>query len=142
MDQALEKRIGKVLERRQRDRQASEAGELEALQAAHDRVVSEIPGALSRLSGAIAEINDAIAGGGIRLKLEAVDEPYTIEASFHVSLWPADDRALVFNVGHDGTLIALLSTRQSRVRLSSCDIWHADRRFLLDALVSLLEAAA
>ena len=42
----------------------------------------------------------------------------------------------------DGKLIALLCNRQSRVRLNTCDIWAADRRFFQDALVSLLEAAA
>ena len=142
MDQALEQRIGKVLERPERDRQSVEDGELQALRAAHDRVVSEIPGALARLSSAIAEINDAVSGSDIHFKLEAVDEPYTIEASFHVALWPGENRGLVFNVSHDGKLIALLSTHQSRLRLNSRDIWLADRRFFLDALVSLLEAAA
>ncbi|MGZ3369527.1 MAG: hypothetical protein ACXWK1_11445 [Caulobacteraceae bacterium] len=142
MDQALEQRIGKVLERRQRERQVEESAELNALRAAHERVVSEIPAALARLSGAIAEINDAVENSGIHLKLEAAEQPYTIEASFHVSLWPAEDRGLVFNVSHDGKLIALLATRQSRVRLNSRDIRLADRPFFLDALVSLLEAAA
>jgi hypothetical protein len=142
MDQALEQRIGKVLERRRRDRQANESGELQRLRAAHDRVISEIPGTLARLSSAIAEINDAVDGSDIRLRLEPVEQPYTIEASFNVCLWPAEDRGLIFNVSHDGKLIALLSTRQSRVRLNSLDIGHADRRFFLDALVSLLEAAA
>ena len=64
MDQELEQRIGKVLERRQRERHATETGELQLLRAAHDRVVSEIPGALARLSVAVAEINDAVDGDG------------------------------------------------------------------------------
>ncbi|HEY4030361.1 MAG TPA: hypothetical protein VGM25_08455 [Caulobacteraceae bacterium] len=142
MDQGLEQRINKVLERRRQDHQEQVSLELQALRAAHDRVVSEIPGALARLSSAIAEINDAVDGSGIHLRLDPVDEPYTIEASFHVSLWPTEDRGLVFNVSHDGKLIALLSTRQSRVRLNSRDIWLADRPFFLDTLVSLLEAGA
>ncbi len=144
MEQALEDRISKALERRERDRQTIdevESAELRELRAAHDRVVAEIPGALERLSGAIDEMNDAVSESGVHFSLSTVDELHTIEASFHVTVWPSEDRELVFNVSHDGKLIVLLGTRQSRVRTNARDIRHADRAFFLDALVSLLEAA-
>ena len=144
MEQALEDRIHKALERRDRDRQTIddvESAELRELRAAHDRVIAEIPAALERLSGAIAEMIDAVSEDGIHFSLSTVDELHTIEASFHVTVWPSEDRELVFNVSHDGKLIVLLGTRQSRVRMNARDIRHADRAFFLDALVSLLEAA-
>ena len=144
MEQALEQRIHKALERRERDRQTGaevESPELRELRLAHDRVVAEIPGALERLSGAIDEMNDTVSESGVHFSLSTVDELHTIEASFHVAIWPFEDRELVFNVSHDGKLIVLLGTRQSRVRMNARDIRHADRAFFLDALVSLLEAA-
>jgi hypothetical protein len=147
MDQALQERIHKVLERRERERQATaalEGDEFRMAREAHERIVSEIPAALARLKAAVDEVNDAVSDSDLRLIQDGVEQPFTIEASFQVSIWPDDDRhlALMFNVSHDGKLIALLCNRQSRVRLNTCDIWAADRRFFQDALVSLLEAAA
>jgi hypothetical protein len=144
MEQALEARIHKALQRRERDRQTSvevESPELRELRIAHDRVVAEIPAALERLSSAIDEMNDAVSESGVHFSLSTVDELHTIEASFHVAVWPSEDRELVFNVSHDGKLIVLLGTRQSRVRMNARDMRQADRAFFLDALVSLLEAA-
>jgi hypothetical protein len=145
MEQALEQRIHKALQRRERDRRTIEeveSAELRELRAAHDRVVAEVPAALERLSDAIAEMNDMVSEDGVHFSLTTVDELHTIEASFHVAIWPSEDRELVFNVSHDGKLIVLLGTRQSRVRMNARDIHHADRAFFLDALVSLLESAA
>lgn len=144
MEQALEQRIRQALERRDLDRRNDEeaqSAEMRELRAAHDKVIAEIPAALERLTSAIAEMNDAVSGEGIHFSLSTVDELHTIEASFHVSVWPSEDRELVFNVSHDGKLIVLLGTRQSRVRMNARDIRLADRAFFLDALVSLLEAA-
>lgn len=145
MDQALQERIHKALERSARDRQAldeTQSPELRQLRAAHDRVVAAIPGALARLSSAIDEMNDMVSEGGVRFSLVPVDELHTIEASFHVAIWPSQDRELVFNVNHDGKLIVLLGAGQARVRTNTRDIHQADRAFFLDALVSFLEAAA
>lgn len=144
MDQAFEERIHKALDRRERDRRAAaaaESAELRELRAAHDKVIAEIPSALDRLSAAIAEMNDEVSDSGVHFSLGAVEEQHTIEASFHVSVWPFEDRELVFNVSHDGKLIVLLGTRQSRVRINARDVGRADRAFFLDTLVSLLEAA-
>ena len=145
MEQALEARIRNALERRDRDRQAVqgvESAEMRELRAAHDRVVAEIPAALERLTAAIDEMNDAVSEQGLHFSLSTADDLHTIEASFHVAVWPSEDRELVFNVSHDGKLIVLLGTRQSRVRINARDMRNADRAFFLDALVSLLEAAA
>jgi hypothetical protein len=145
MDQAFEERIHKALDRRERDRrltEENESPEVRELRVAHDRVVAEIPGALERLSAAIDEMNDAVSPSGVHFSLSAVEELHTIEASFHVAIWPSDDRELVFNVSHDGKLIVLLGARQSRLRINARDIRQADRAFFLDAMVSLLEAAA
>jgi hypothetical protein len=145
MDPGLELRIGKIVAR-VRDRRAhdlSDASSLDAVRAAHDSVLAEVPAALARLTSAVDETNDALGEAGLHLKVEPTEEPFTIEASFVISLWPADEqqRGLIFNVNHEGRLIALLSSRQSRTRLKSAVIGEADRAFFLDALVSLLEAA-
>jgi hypothetical protein len=145
MDPGLEQRIGKVVAR-VRHRSAddfTEASDLDAVRSTHDRVLAEVPAALARLTSAVDETNDAIAEAGLHLKVEPTEQPYTIEASFVVGLWPADEqqRGLIFNVNHEGRLIALLSSRHSRTRLKSAAMAEADRAFFLDALVSLLEAA-
>ena len=145
MDASLRLRIAKVVEHAQ-GRLADDppdVGDFDARRAAHDKVIADIPAALARLAGAVAEANDAVADAHLHLKLEPSEEPPTIEASFAVSLWPTDEceRGLVFNVNHDGRLIVLLSSRQSRTRLKAAPIAEADRTFFLDALVSLLEAA-
>lgn len=147
MNQALEVRIAKVVDRRLKDREALdelEGRELHELKAAHDRVLAEVPSALERLRNAVAEVNDALDGSGVHLVLGPVEEPYTIEASFPVTVSPPDQagRELRFNVSHDGKLIVLLCSAQSRVRLNAVDMKAADKAFYLDTLVTFLESAA
>jgi hypothetical protein len=147
MDAHLERRLEQALAHRrlQCEREdALAASDLDALHEARDRVLAEVPAAYGRLGDAVAEINDAVDGGGVRLGLEPILEPGTIEASFVVTLWPENPagHGLIFNVNHEGQLIALLSTHQSRTRLKAIDIHRADRAFFLDALVSLVEAGS
>jgi hypothetical protein len=147
MDAHLERRLERALDQRRCQHLREDmvaASSIEALHKAHDKVLSEVPAAYARLGAAIAEINDAMDCGGVRLGLEPIAEPGTIEASFVVTLWPEDapGHGLMFNVNHGGQLIALLCTHQSRIRLKSTNIHEADRTFYLDALVSLVEAGS
>jgi hypothetical protein len=147
MDRSLQLRIDGVLARRRREQCLADVSEDKIThdrRVAREHVLSEVPVALAKLSSAVAEINDAVGGGGLHLTLEPSEETPTMEASFVVSLWPkaGPERPLVFNVSHAGKLIALLSAGPNRAHLKSVDIWAADRGFFLDVLVSLLENVA
>jgi hypothetical protein len=75
------------------------------------------------------------------LLLKAADENLSLEASFIVSVWPANDppAEVHFNVNLDGRMTALLVVGDSPSALDSKEVWCADRRFFQSALVSLLE---
>lgn len=144
MDPNIEQRINRVLQQAAERRRARAEPDTPAheRQMARDRVLSEIPRALERLKGAIAEINDSLSGSALGLKLGPVEQPYSLEASFTVFRQTAEDEArrLVLNVNHDGKLSALIGVDENPAFLKATTVFAADRPFFEDVLVSLLEA--
>jgi hypothetical protein len=144
MDDALAWRLRLVVRRRLKALQAEREGleVVDGCRTAHDHVLAAIPGALRKLTDAVAEINDVVSSAGVHLILEPIDEVLSLEASFWVSAWPQFEppAELHFNVNHDGRMTALLVIGQDSTALSARDVRDADRPFFLDALVRLLEA--
>jgi hypothetical protein len=144
MDSDLERRINGILARRERETAAVVGSEHQPdrdRRGAHDRVIGELPRLASKIGGAVAELNDRIAEGAIRIKFEIADHTPSAEALYTFSVMGRDREGpvLTMSVDYTGKIRSIMRGAEARSLVEADDIFAIDRFHLMNLLVALLE---
>jgi hypothetical protein len=145
MDSDLDRRISGILARRERETAAVVGSENQPdrdRRAAHDRVIAELPRLAAKICGAVAELNDRIAEGAIRIKFDIADHTPSAEALYTFSVMGRDREGpvLTMSVDYTGKTRSIMRGDEARSLLEADDIFSIDRSHLMNLLVALLEA--
>jgi hypothetical protein len=145
MDSDLVRRINEVLARRERETAAVVGSGHQPdrdRRVAHDRVILELPRLASKIGGAVAELNDRIAEGAIRIKFEIADHTPLAEALYTFGVVGRDREGpvLTMSVDYTGKLRSIMRGDEAKSLVEADDIFSIDRSHLMNLLVALLEA--
>ncbi len=141
----VEDRVSQVIERIQRHRREADTGDGVAFESRRDRalVLQEAPRLFARLSQCVAALNGRLGDEGVWLRLVAGEHDPAVEAAFIVSVDDGVDPEgpdLLFHVDFGGRLSTQLVRDGRRSLLKANTVFGADRTFLTEALLELLDA--
>jgi hypothetical protein len=145
MDATLDHRIARVIARRKEElARDTEAEDHQARNSrlTRDKVLSELPRLLTKISSAVSELNDLLLEADMSIKVEVAVRTPLSDAMFKLSLAHPGEQGPVLELTVDfvGNLRGVLTTREARVFLESSNIFLADRTSVMKMLVALLEA--
>ncbi len=143
MDRPIDERIGRVVKRISAHHAATgrKSNPNHEKRLARARVLEELPRLLARLTGCISDLNDRLGDDGVWLVLSVAERTPTTEAVFTVSVEDGEDGPdMIFNVDYAGRLTAMLIRGGNRSLLYGSTVFDAERGFLLNCLLELLEA--
>ncbi len=145
MDVKREERIARIIERRRAALatfdDASDHHDQDR-HLAHERVLAELPRFLTKISGAVLELNDQISDAHVGVRLKALEHTPSAEAIYVLSVVPAlgEVPVLVLNIDYTGKLNALLEAKGVRKLIKTSSVFQIDRSEIVDLLLSLMEA--
>jgi hypothetical protein len=144
MEAAFEARLARVIELRQ-NALRTQTGAQDHIEhdrrVAYDRLTSELPRLVAKLSSAVLELNDRLSETDLRVTLKSFGHSPSAEATYVLGVADAGENApeLTLTVEFGGKITASLRTRQARSFIRTSDLYFIDRLELLNLLVTLLE---
>jgi len=145
METALDHRIARVVAKRRQEITEAKLGEdhqARERRLTRDKVVSELPRLLIKVSSAVAELNDRLSEADMWIKVEVGARTPLSEAVYRLSLaHPEDDGPILeLTIDYAGNFRSFLCTHEKKSFLESSSVFGVDRVGLTRILVSLLEA--
>ncbi|HEY1926955.1 MAG TPA: hypothetical protein VGG92_05780 [Caulobacteraceae bacterium] len=144
MDEELENRLAKVVERLLRSPQGPETERDRARRQTRERVLAELPRLESRIISVMAEFNDTLAATDMGLRMTksnhtpVAEAVYTVEASGLAGAEPV----LVLIAEAQGRVRAMLERDHHRALVDTVDIFDLDKARLAGLVLTMLEAHA
>ena len=145
MDLCMEERLARVIARH-REQQAL----LDEATPIHDRerrltrerVLTELPRLVSRITRVIAELNDHLSDEKIMLVLSSADRTVAAEAVYTLTLADDADRdlRLLVSVDWSGATHAVLCSPAVRSLVLTATVFDLDEPKITEAVLTLLEA--
>jgi hypothetical protein len=144
MDEQLENRLAKAVERLTRASQGTEAERDRTRRQARERVLAELPRLEARIVDAMGEVNDTLAEAGMALHLAKSNHTPVAEAVYTLGVTglPHQEPVLVLIAEGQGRVRAMLERDNHRALLETIDIFELDKSRLASLFVTLLEAHA
>ncbi len=144
LDSAMSARLARIVEaeaRREAAREREPVAERERRKA-REAVIAELPRLFSRLSSAVAEVNDAVAEQNLHLHLILLGHQPTSEATYRLSVTGDPESAphLLIGVDWTGAVRAMLHDGAERKLVLNRTIFEVERRDFLDLSLRVLEA--
>ena len=143
MNRTLDERVRHVIERINAHRAATgrTSNPNHEMRLVRARILEELPRLLARLTDCISDLNDRLGGDHVWISLNVADRTPTTEAVFTVQVEDGEDRPdMMFNVDYTGRLTVMLTRGCNHALSHVSTVFDADRVFLLNCLLELLEA--
>ena len=144
MDEELENRLARVVERLRRARQGPETDRDRSRRQARERVLAELPRLESRIASVLAEFNDTLAATDVALRLTKSNHTPVAEAVYTIGAngLPDAEPVLVLIAESQGRVRAMLERDHHRALVETVEIFDLDKARLAGLALILLEAHA
>ena len=144
MDATVSQRISRIIEARlsQPEPASFERAIDHDRRIARENVLRELPKLEARFTRTIAELNDNLAEGSIRIALEISGHQPIAEATYNLRIGGAPQEAPTLSLGVDwtGAVRAMMHDGPKRTLLATHSVFEMDKARISDLALRLLEA--